>query len=94
MAQGSKAKYTPKQKRTANHIEKGYEKKGSGKKKAKKIAWATVNKESVKAGTNRKKKGPTAKKVTKKKAPSSDRSLAAKKAWVTRRKNQKKAKKV
>lgn len=37
----------------ARHIEKGYRKKGSSKKKAKRIAWATVNKET---GGGRKKK--------------------------------------
>jgi len=44
MAQGSKAKYTSKQKRQAEHIEKGYEKRGTSKKVAKSRAWATVNK--------------------------------------------------
>ena len=33
MAQGSKKKYTGKQKRKAEHIEKEYEKRGVGKKK-------------------------------------------------------------
>lgn len=46
MAQGSKAKYTEKQKRKAEHIEEGYEKKGVSSKKAEQIAWATVNKQS------------------------------------------------
>jgi hypothetical protein len=44
MPQGSKEKYTDKQKRQAEHIEKGYEKKGAGKTEAKRRAWATVNK--------------------------------------------------
>ncbi|MDQ6939535.1 MAG: plasmid stabilization protein [Verrucomicrobiota bacterium] len=44
MAQGSKAKYTGKQKRKAEHIEEGYEKRGVNKKTAKARAWATVNK--------------------------------------------------
>ena len=44
MARGSKKKYTSKQKRQAEHIEEGYEKRGTGKKEAKRRAWATVNK--------------------------------------------------
>ena len=46
MAQGSKSKYSSKQKRQAGHIEKGYEKRGVSEKTAKARAWATVNKES------------------------------------------------
>jgi hypothetical protein len=46
MARGDKSKYTDKQKRQAEHIEKGYEKRGLSKKTAQKRAWATVNKES------------------------------------------------
>src|SRR6201990_1820432 len=46
MAQGSKKKYTDKQKRQAEHIEEGYEKRGTSKKEAERRAWATVNKES------------------------------------------------
>jgi len=44
MARGSKKTYTRKQKRKASHIERGYEKRGLGKKEAKRRAWATVNK--------------------------------------------------
>lgn len=44
MAQGDKDKYTPKQKREAEHIEEGYEKRGVSKKEAERRAWATVNK--------------------------------------------------
>lgn len=46
MAQGSKSKYSSKQKRKAEHIAEGYEKRGVSKKTAKARAWATVNKES------------------------------------------------
>lgn len=46
MPRGSKSKYTDKQKRQAEHIEEGYKKKGASDKKAERIAWATVNKES------------------------------------------------
>lgn len=45
MPVGSKSSYTAKQKRQASHIEKGYEKKGVGKKTAESRAWATVNKQ-------------------------------------------------
>jgi plasmid stabilization system protein ParE len=59
MARGSKAKYTDKQKRQAEHIEEGYEKRGVSKKTAQKRAWATVNKVSgggKKSGSGRGKK--------------------------------------
>lgn len=46
MAQGNKANYTDKQKRKAEHIEEGYEKRGVSKKESERRAWATVNKES------------------------------------------------
>lgn len=41
---GDKSSYSDKQKRQAEHIEEGYEQKGASKKKAQRIAWATVNK--------------------------------------------------
>ena len=44
MPQGDKSSYTDKQKRQAEHIEAGYEKKGFRMKTAKAWAWATVNK--------------------------------------------------
>jgi hypothetical protein len=59
MAQGSKKKYTGKQKRKAEHIEEGYEKRGLGKKEAERRAWATVNKSDKggkKSGSGRGKK--------------------------------------
>ena len=43
MARGDKDKYTDKQKRKAEHIEEGYEKRGVSKEEAEKRAWATVN---------------------------------------------------
>jgi plasmid stabilization system protein ParE len=46
MPRGDKGAYTDKQKRKAEHIEEGYEKKGVSKKEAESRAWATVNKES------------------------------------------------
>lgn len=50
MAQGSKAKYTSKQKRQASHIEDSEKKQGRSGKRAKQIAWATVNKRTGGAG--------------------------------------------
>ena len=46
MPRGDKSAYTDKQKRKAEHIEEGYEKRGTPAKEAKRRAWATVNKES------------------------------------------------
>ena len=46
MPQGSKAKYTDKQKRKAEYIEEGYEERGVPEKEAERRAWATVNKDS------------------------------------------------
>ena len=43
MPQGDKSSYTDKQKRQAEHIETGYEKKGLSTKTAEARAWATVN---------------------------------------------------
>jgi len=41
---GDKSKYTEKQKRQAEHIEEGYEKRGVSEGEAERRAWATVNK--------------------------------------------------
>jgi plasmid stabilization system protein ParE len=60
MPRGDKSKYTSKQKRKAEHIEEGYEKRGVSAKEAKSRAWATVNKESgggKESGSGRGKKG-------------------------------------
>lgn len=43
MSRGSKDKYTDEQKRKAEHIEEGYEKRGVSHKEAERRAWATVN---------------------------------------------------
>ena len=59
MPQGDKSSYTGKQKRQAEHIEAGYEKKGASTKTAKARAWATVNKLTgggKKSGSGRKRK--------------------------------------
>ena len=44
MPRGDKSKYTDKQKRQAEHIEKSYEERGVPEKEAEGRAWATVNK--------------------------------------------------
>jgi hypothetical protein len=67
MPRGDKSSYTEKQKRKAERIEKGYEKRGVSKKEAQRRAWATVNKESgggKKSGSGR---GKTKKKTSSKK---------------------------
>ena len=79
MPRGSKAKYTEKQKRKAEHIEESYEEKGVAKGEAEKRAWATVNKQS--GGGERSGSG--------KKKSSSDKSRArhdsAKRAVATKK---------
>ena len=58
MPQGDKSSYTDKQKRQAEHIEAGYEKKGLSVKTSEARAWATVNKldgGGKKSGSGRKK---------------------------------------
>src|SRR5687768_483344 len=44
MPRGEKSKYTDKQKREAEHIEKGYKRRGVPEDEAERRAWATVNK--------------------------------------------------
>jgi plasmid stabilization system protein ParE len=96
MARGSKAKYTSKQKRKAEHIEEGYEKRGTSKDEAERRAWATVNAMEgggKKSGSGRGKKvnKAPAKKGGKKggKAsaarPKAARKVSAKKAAKTRK---------
>ena len=95
MPRGDKDAYTGKQKRQAEHIEEGYEKRGVSKKEAESRAWATVNAMSgggKKSGSGRCKatnKEPARKGGRKGGAASSrsaaDRSAAAKKGWETRR---------
>jgi plasmid stabilization system protein ParE len=45
MPRGDKSAYTDKQKRKAEHIEEGYEKRGIPQGEAERRAWATVNKD-------------------------------------------------
>ena len=59
MPRGEKTKYTGKQERQAEHIEKGYKERGVGETEAERRAWATVNKETgggKKSGSGRGKK--------------------------------------
>lgn len=95
MPRGDKSSYTDKQKRKAEHIEEGYEKRGVSEKEAERRAWATVNKDSGggnKSGSGRGKKdtNESAKRGGRKSGSSQSaekRSAAAKKGWETRRRN-------
>lgn len=99
MPRGDKDKYTDKQKRKAEHIEEGYEKRGIPEDEAERRAWATVNKES--GGGNKSGSGrgfPDTKVAARKGArlggkaaarrPAGARSASAKKAAATRKRNQ------
>jgi plasmid stabilization system protein ParE len=67
MPRGDKSSYSDKQKRQAEHIEEGYEKRGVSHREAERRAWATVNKETgggKKSGSGRGRpvnKGPSRK---------------------------------
>jgi len=98
MPTGDKSKYTDKQKRKAEHIEEGYEDRGTPKDEAERRAWATVNKESGggnKSGSGRGKADTheSSKKGGKKGGEASatrsavDRSASAKKGAETRKRN-------
>ncbi|MFL9673634.1 MULTISPECIES: termination factor Rho [Pseudomonas] len=79
MPRGSKAKYTPEQKRQAARIEESYAHKGVPKDEAEARAWATVNKQSgggEKAGGSGQRKAPAKK--------ASDRHESAKRAAASR----------
>jgi plasmid stabilization system protein ParE len=93
MPRGDKSGYTDKQKRKAEHIEEGYEKRGVSKSESESRAWATVNKESgggKKSGSGRgHKESHASSRKGGHKGDSSQshasRSAAAKKGWETRR---------
>lgn len=84
MPRGDKSKYTGKQKRMEEHIEKGYESRGVGRGEAERRAWATVNKQTgggnKEGGSGRGKRDSSSGSMT-----SAERSRAAKKGWATRR---------
>ena len=98
MPQGDERKYTAKQRRKADHIAEGYEKKGVKSKVAEARAWATVNKDDgggKKAGGSGRGKStghPAARKGGKTGGrasaarPAAARSASARKAAATRRK--------
>jgi plasmid stabilization system protein ParE len=46
MPRGDKSSYTRQQRRQAEHIEEGYEKRGVSEEEAKRRAWATVNEQT------------------------------------------------
>lgn len=101
MPRGDKSTYTDKQKRQAEHIEEGYEKRGVSDKEAESRAWATVNKMTgggKKSGSGRGKveNHEPARRGGEKGGRSqshAQRSEAAKKGWETRRRNSSKSKK-
>ncbi|HEY2911393.1 MAG TPA: plasmid stabilization protein [Gemmataceae bacterium] len=95
MPRGEKSKYTDKQKRKAEHIAEGYEKRGTDANTAKSRAWATVNKESgggKKSGSGRghaeshasSRKGGKLGGEASAARPAAERSRSAKKAAATR----------
>jgi plasmid stabilization system protein ParE len=94
MPRGDKSAYTDKQKRRAEHIEEGYEDRGVPKDEAERRAWATVNAEShggKLSGSGRGK--PESRSASRrggrahKSGSFEQRSAAARKGWVTRRKH-------
>jgi len=99
MPRGDKSAYSDKQKRKAEHIEEGYERRGVSEKEAERRAWATVNKESgggEKSGSGRGK--PESHSASRKggrlggraaaSRPAAARSASAKKAAATRKRHQ------
>ncbi|MDF9907227.1 Rho termination factor N-terminal domain-containing protein [Pseudomonas laurylsulfatiphila] len=80
MPRGDKDKYTDKQKRKAEHIEKSYEAKGVSKDESEARAWATVNKQSG-GGERKGGSGHKTSETAKKKA----RKSSGKRAAATRK---------
>jgi hypothetical protein len=102
MPRGNKSSYTDKQKRQAEHIEEGYERRGLGKKEAERRAWATVNKETGGGGKSGSGRGVPDTNVSSKRGgriggprggkasasrPAAARSRSAKRAAATRKRN-------
>jgi len=86
MPRGDKSSYTDKQKRQAEHIEEGYEKRGLSEDEAERRAWATVNKETgggKKSGSGRGRIGGRASASRQ----SAARSPSAKQVAATRKRN-------
>ena len=98
MPRGDKSAYTDKQKRKAEHIEEGYEKRGVPEEEAERRAWATVNKDSGggnKSGSGRgkpdthvaAKKGGRIGGAASASRTKAERSASARKAAETRKRN-------
>jgi plasmid stabilization system protein ParE len=98
MPRGDKSSYSDKQKRMAQHIEEGYERRGTSEDEAARRAWATVNKEThggKQSGSGRGKsedhspsrKGGRLGGKASANRPASARSASAKKATRTRKRN-------
>ena len=98
MPRGDKSSYTEKQKRQAEHIEEGYERRGTPAREAARRAWATVNKQDhggKKSGSGRgrpsshasSRKGGRIGGAAAAKRPAAARSASAKKAAATRKRN-------
>ena len=96
MPRGDKSSYSGKQKRRAEHIEEGYEKRGVGSKEAARRAWATVNKEEGGGNKSGSGRGVPDTKVSSRKGgklggraaarrPAAARKASAEKAAATRR---------
>ena len=96
MPRGDKSSYTDKQKRQAEHIEEGYERRNVPKREAERRAWATVNAEThggKKSGSGRGKaenhapsrKGGRLGGKAAAKRPAAARSRSARKAARTRK---------
>ncbi len=91
MPRGDKSKYTEKQKRQAEHIEEGYEKRGVPEEEAERRAWATVNKMTgggKKSGSGR---GQKANKAPAKKGGRKGGAAAASRSFAERSASAKKA---
>ena len=98
MPRGDKGAYTDKQKRKAQHIEELYREQGVPKDTAEARAWATVNKESGGGNLSGSGRGKPDTHVSSsrggrahKSGSWEQRSAAARKGWVTRRKNERAA---
>jgi plasmid stabilization system protein ParE len=99
MPSGDKSKYTGKQERKVDHIAESYESRGVPEKEAERRAWATVNKDDgggknpggsgrgAATGHPASHKGGKLGGAASAERPASTRSVAAKKAAATRRRN-------
>ena len=88
MPRGDKSSYTDKQKRMAEHVEEGYEKRGVSDDEAERRAWATVNDRTGggrRSGSGRKGGSTSSGKSKSSGSEHEKRSRAAKKGWETRR---------